>query len=30
MSHRGWGRVTDVAFSPAGERLVTAGADGTA
>jgi eukaryotic-like serine/threonine-protein kinase len=30
LSHRGWGRVTDVAFSPDGDRLVTAGADGTA
>jgi hypothetical protein len=29
LSHRGWGRVTDVGFSPAGDRPVTAGADGT-
>src|SRR5262249_18459500 len=30
LSHHGWGRVTDVAFSPAGDRVVTASADGTA
>jgi WD40 repeat protein len=30
LGHRGWGRITDVAFNPTGDRFVTASADGTA
>src|SRR5262249_12002751 len=30
LGHRGWGRITDVAFSPTGDRFVTASAAGTA
>jgi WD40 repeat protein len=29
LGHRGWGRITDVAFSPTGDRFVTASAAGT-
>jgi predicted Ser/Thr protein kinase len=30
LSHHGWGRIIDIAFSPAGNQFVTASADGTA
>jgi hypothetical protein len=30
LSHRGWGPGADLPFSPAGDRVVTASADGTA
>jgi WD40 repeat protein len=29
LGHRAWGRITDVAFSPTGDRFVTASAAGT-